>query len=157
ATLGRARRRAPAGAKVQAAIEQLTGRVLIIMGRGDHAREHYRRARRIAERRGDRITLVRTIRDAAELDANVEMAEDGLRLASTLGDPVEHAFAHWVLGRQHRGRLRFAEAMAHFTTALAQARQEGECYLESLVLASIGRSHHHAGELEPARARYEEA
>ena len=157
ATLARARALAPSRSRLHAAIEQLTGRVLIIMGRGEEARRHYGLARREAERSGDRVTLMRTIRDFAELDASVEGAEEALRLATTEGDLAEEAFAHWVLARQCRGQRRFAEAISHLDAALARARSAGECYLEALVLASSGRAHQHAGEPDASLPPYAEA
>ena len=100
---------------------------------------------------------MRTIRDFAELDASVDGAEEALRLATSEGDDVEEAFAHWVLARQYRGQRRFAESYSHLDAALARARKVGECYLEALILASAGRARQHAGDLEAACPPYEEA
>jgi len=158
AVLDLAEREAPASAGVWVArIVQTLGRLAVIEGRRDDAMETYGRALRLAEDNADPLSQLRVWRDLADVEDDPELARRALSVATRLDDPIERAFAHWILARRLRVRDHFTEARAHFDAALTLSRGVGDRYLETVTLASLARLHHQSGALANALESYQAA
>ncbi len=103
------------------------------------------------------LTRGRALTKAGQTDAASASLEEALRLAQVAAVPDTEAEVRVALGRLAMSTGSVSEAHDHYLTALDLHRRTEDLRGQASALAGLGTVYRGRGELEPARAAYEEA
>lgn len=140
------------------------GNVHKLAGRYDRAIESYRKVAEIERDAGFRRDLSSTLANMAEafhlrgdVDTALRYYDEALQLAEETENTIIQAFVSGLLGKLHRDRGRYADAIAHFERQLAIGERTGEAQPIWEAQAGLGSTYEKLGDPEEAIAHYAEA
>ncbi|MEO0557363.1 MAG: tetratricopeptide repeat protein [Bacteroidota bacterium] len=134
------------------------------MGHYEEAQKAAQENLRVARALGDHdqegwvlVSLANHLLDLNETASAIQNGESALRIFADLDEATGQARAHTIVGGALRQRGRFAEARAHFESALRLSREEQSVITEARALDDLGRLEGDEGNHEVALELHREA